>query len=62
MPENSAQGGPEPVPSAEPAGPAGRDADAGARSPEDTGRPDRPYDSDEEQLVAERLRALGYIE
>ena len=62
MPENTAQSAPEPVPPAEPAGPAGRDAAAGARSPEDTGRPDHPYDSDEEQLVADRLRALGYIE
>lgn len=62
MPENTAQGGPEPVPSAEPVELAGRDAAAGAQGPEDTGSPDRPYDPDEERLVAERLRALGYIE
>jgi hypothetical protein len=62
MSENTAWGGPAPVPLAEPAGPASSDAADGARRPEDTGGPDRAYGPDEEQLVAERLRALGYIE
>lgn len=62
MSDNTAWSGADPVPHAERDESAGSDAADHDRSQEDTGGADRAYGPDEEQLVAERLRALGYIE